>query len=151
MEHEGMVHALESIHRLLRPRGTLLDIHPVADAALIRVLRGGKQVFCESYPSESGDDFRAADRAIERAVERGLFRSGRSIVFDFLTHASSTAELNDFFVTADAYDERPQDGLVAARRVELFTRADEMIKTAGPGAELVYHEVVRATHLEPVT
>jgi len=28
MEHEGMVHALEEIHRLLKPAGTLIEIHP---------------------------------------------------------------------------------------------------------------------------
>jgi len=150
MDHEGMVHALESIHRLLKSNGSLLDIHPVPDVALIQVLNAGKQVFSELYPSESGDDFRAADRAIDLIVERGLFRLDRSTVFDFLTHASSTSELKDFFATADAYDTRPPEGPVEARRALLYSRVDRPLETAGPGAELVYHEVVRLTHLMPV-
>jgi hypothetical protein len=33
MEYGGMVHALEEIHRLLKPSGRLIDIHPVAEAS----------------------------------------------------------------------------------------------------------------------
>ena len=142
-----MVHALESIHRLLKAHGRLLDIHPVPDVALIKVLDAGRQVFSELYPSQSGEEFRAADHAIDLIVERGLFRLDRSTVFDFFTHASSTSELKDFFGTADAYDKRPQESRVEARRAELYARADQMIETAGPNAELVYHERVRMTHL----
>ncbi|HSB88946.1 MAG TPA: hypothetical protein VLD63_02855 [Anaerolineales bacterium] len=145
-----MVHALESIHRLLKTNGSLLDIHPVADVALVKVLNAGKQVFSELYPSESGEDFRAADRAIDLIVERGLFRLDRSTVVDFLTHASSTSELKEFHATADAYDTRPSEGPVEARRGLLYSRVDRALEISGPGAELVYHEVVRMTHLKPV-
>jgi SAM-dependent methyltransferase len=34
MEHRGMVHALQEIRRLLKPRGILIDIHPVPVAPL---------------------------------------------------------------------------------------------------------------------
>ncbi len=146
-----MVHALESIHRLLKAHGSLLDIHPVPDVALIKVLNAGNLVFSELYPSQSGEDFRAADRAIDLIIQRDLFRLERSTVFDSLTYASSTSELNDFFETADAYDKRRQEGAVEARRAELYARVDQMIKTAGPGAELVYHERVRITRLKPMT
>ena len=145
-----MVHALESIHRLLKADGSLLDIHPVPDLARIKVVKAGKQVFSELYPSQSGEDFRAADRAIALIVERGMFRQDGGRVFDFLTHASSTSELNDFHAIADAYDERPQEGPVEARRAELYSRVDQILKAAGPGTELVYHEVVRTTHLKPI-
>jgi hypothetical protein len=151
MEYGGMVHALEQIHGLLKADGSLVDIHPVPDVAVIKVLNAGRQVFSEQYPSQSGEDFRAADRAIELILRRNLFHLERGTIFDFFTYASSASELNDFFATADAYDQRPQEGTVEARRAELFARVDQMIMTAGPGAELVYHERVRIARLKPIT
>ncbi len=146
-----MVHALEQIHKLLKADGGLIDIHPVPDVALIKVLNAGRQVFSEQYPSQSGDDFRAADRAIELILQRNLFSVERGTVFDFFTYASSASELNDFFATADAYDQGPQVGTVQSRRAELFARVDRIIETAGPGAEVVYHERVRIARLKPIT
>jgi hypothetical protein len=151
MANEGMVHALEQIHALLKAGGSLIDIHPVPDVAVITVMKAGRQLFSEQYPSQSGEDFRAADRAIELVLKRNLFHLERSTIFDFFTHASSASELNDFFETADAYDQRPQEGTVQARRTELFARVDQLIGTAGPGAELVYHERVRMACLKPIT
>ena len=145
-----MVHALETIHRLLKAHGSLLDIHPVPDVARIKLMNAGKQVFSELYPSQSGEDFRAADRAIDLIVERGMFRLDRSSVFDFLTHASSASELKDFHAVADAYDKRPPEDPMEARRAELYSRVDRTLKDSAPGTELVYHEVVRMTHLRPV-
>ena len=146
-----MVHALEQIHGLLKAGGSLIDIHPVPDVALIKILNAGKQVFSEPYPSQSGEDFRAADRAIELILQRNLFHLERGSIFDFFTYASSASELNDYFEIADAYDQKPQEGSVEARRADLFARVDQIIMTAGPAAELVYHEMVRIARLKPIT
>jgi hypothetical protein len=151
MEPEGMVHALESISRLLKAHGSLLDIHPVPDVARVKLINAGREVLSELYPSQSGEDFRAADRAIDLIVERGVFRLDRSSVFDFLTYASSASELKEFHASADAYDKRPLEDPVEERRAELYTRVDRTLEDAAPGTELVYHEVVRMTHLKPVT
>ena len=65
-----MVHALEEAHRLLTPDGLLVDIHPLPEAPTIEVRQGGKLLLSETYPSQSVEDYRQADRAIESAIER---------------------------------------------------------------------------------
>ena len=45
-----MVHALEEIQRLLRPGGSLIDIHPFPEVPLIEVYQGGRVLFAEPQP-----------------------------------------------------------------------------------------------------
>jgi len=47
MKYEGMVHALEEIQRLLRPDGSLIDIHPVLEAPLIEAYQGDRVLLAE--------------------------------------------------------------------------------------------------------
>jgi hypothetical protein len=42
-----MVHALEEIHRLLRPNGTLIDIRPYAEPTIVEVISGDQTLFAE--------------------------------------------------------------------------------------------------------
>lgn len=87
MEHEGMVHALEGIERLLRPDGSLIDIHPVLEAPLVEVHTGGGVAFAESSPSyDYEEDLRQAEDALARIVQRGIFVTDRGHEFDFLTY-----------------------------------------------------------------
>src|SRR5919204_397683 len=55
MEHEGMVHALEEIHRLLRPAGTLIEIHPAIGSPFVEVRSGGNVAFSEPDPGYEVD------------------------------------------------------------------------------------------------
>ncbi len=56
MERDGMVPALEEVHRLLRPSGTLIDIHPVFGTAQLEVHSGGSRL------SRTGADCSAETR-----------------------------------------------------------------------------------------
>jgi len=150
MKHEGMVHALKEIHRLLRPNGTLIDIHPVLEAPLIEVSQGGRVLFAEAFPFHDYDDYRQADDALAQIVERRLFVIERSGKFDFLTYGSSVAELRDFMAKANAYDDRPKDEAVAAREAELAARVEEIMQAAGEGVEVTHHERARIARLKPV-
>lgn len=151
MNYEGMVHALEEAHRLLKPDGGLIDIHPLPIPSIIKVRQGGRLVFSEPYPPQSIEDYRQADSAIELAIQRHLFVLERRGQFDFLTYASSASELNDFFATANAYDQSPKNEAVQARRANLLVRIDQMINAAGPGAEVVFHETARIASMKPIT
>ncbi|MBI2973615.1 MAG: hypothetical protein HYY39_07510 [Armatimonadetes bacterium] len=150
MKHEGMVHALEEIHRLLRPDGSLIDIHPVLEAPLIEAYQGANVLFAEPSPDYSGEDYRQAEHALAQIVQRRLFVIDRKGEFDFLTYGSSVAELRDFLAKANAYDQRPKDEAVAAREAELYTRVEESMQTAGEGAEVAYHERARIARLKPM-
>jgi hypothetical protein len=150
MKYEGMVHALEEIHRLLRPAGSLIDIHPVLEAPLIEVYQGPQVVFAEPSPDYFGEDYRQAEHALAQVVSRGLFVIERSGEFDFLTYGSSVAELRDFMAKANAYDDSPKDESAVAAEEELYARVDELMQASGEQAEVVYHERARIARLKPV-
>ena len=147
MQYEGMVHALEEIHRLLRPDGSLIDIHPILEAPLIEVFQGGKVLFAEPIPVRDYEDYRQAEDALAQIVLRRLFVIVHSGEFDFLTYGSSVAELRDFVAEANAYDDRPKDAAVATREAELAARVEEIMQAAGEGAEVAYHERGRIARL----
>ena len=146
-----MVHALEGISRLLRRDGYLIDIHPVIETPLVEVHQGGGVTFAEPSPSyDYEEDLRQAEDALSRIVERGMFVTHRSREFDFLTYGSSVAELRDYTAQAGAYDDRPEDEAVVARKAEMYARVDEVMRTSGGRPEVVFHEKGRMTRLAPV-
>ena len=151
MKHEGMVHALEEIQRLLRRDGSLIDIHPVLEAPLIEAYQGGKVLFAEPVPFRDYEDDRQAEDALTQVVQRRLFVVERGGEFDFLHYGSSIAELRDYMAKANAYDDRPKDEAVAAREGELYTRVEEIMQAAGEGAEVAYHERGRIAQLRPMS
>lgn len=146
-----MVHALEEIRRLLRPDGSLIDIHPVLEAPLIKVYQGDRVLFAEPYPGydDYEVDLRQAEDALAQIVKRRLFVIERNGDFDFLTYGSSVAELRDFWVKSEAYDDSPTDDVVAAQEAELFARVEEIMQSAGQGAEVADHERARIARLRP--
>jgi SAM-dependent methyltransferase len=150
MDHEGMVHALEALHRLLRHDGRLIDIHPVPDAPVIEVVKAGKIVFAEPTPSHDDADYRQADAASAQVVQRGLFAVERKGEFDFLTYAASYGELRDYMEEANASEDRPVDKATAAKEAALAARVETVMKSAGRGARIVHHERARIARLRPL-
>src|SRR5439155_19477781 len=151
MEHEGMVDALEGRASPLRPDASLIEVHPVLEAPLVEVHGGGRVAFAESSPSyDYEEDLRQAEDALARIVDRGMFVTDRGREFDFLTYGSSVAELRDFMAEAGAYDDRPEEDAVVARKTELYARVDELMKAAGDRVEVAFHEKARMARLTPV-
>jgi hypothetical protein len=70
--------------------------------------------------------------------------------FDLPIYSSSIAELVKFLEEIDAYDDSPKDKKVEVRMTELFHRINEIMKAAGEGAEVAYHERARITRLKPI-
>jgi hypothetical protein len=75
MAHEGMVHALSEIHRVLVPDGVLIDLRPLCD-------RWGVEVFSARETHETGhltdlpvavEDDEAANQAMASVESNGLF------------------------------------------------------------------------------
>jgi hypothetical protein len=151
MKHEGMVHALEEIKRLLRRNACLIDIHPVREAPIIEVRTADEVLFAEASPSyDYDDDLRHAEDALLWAIERALFVLDGSHELEFVTIASSVIELRDFFAVSGAYEEDPLDEATEARVQELYGRVDEVMQAAGENAWVAHRERARVTRLNPV-
>jgi hypothetical protein len=150
MEYEGMVHALEELHRLLKPDGVLIDIHPVPMWSFIKVYRRGEVLFEEMLPETYWEDVNRAERALAEVVEGGLFVVEMADKFDFLTYASSVGELRAYRELMDAFDDSPKDEAAVLREEELAAQVETILRKSGKGAEVAIHERGRMARMRPV-
>jgi hypothetical protein len=150
METAGMVHALEEIHRLLRPDGCLIDIHPFSDQATIEVHQGRAVAFAVTLPAFSADAIRDAEDALAQVGERRLLRLERAASFDFLTYASSVSELYAYYEEANAFDDSPTDEALIEWMSQLAPTVEEALRAAGDGAEVAYRERAHIARLVPL-
>ncbi len=145
-----MVHALKEIKRLLKPDGFLVDIHPIREEPLIQIYQRENLLFSESDPGYDYDEsLRHADEALEEVVRRGLFLIEGKAEFELVTHASSVAEMRDYWAKYGAYDEEPKDDAITTRQNDMYNRANEIMQRVR-GEEITYHERARITRLKPV-
>lgn len=145
-----MVHALEEIHRLLRPGGTLIEIHPAVEAPpFVEVSVNGSLSFSEDDPGfDYEEDSRHAEAAVAAVVERGVFTLEDRRRFELRTHAVSVEELRDYWAVYDAYDPEEKEETLARRQDEMYARAHGVLERS-PGAELVYVEPATMSRLTP--
>ena len=146
-----MVHALEEIHRLLKPTGILIEIHPaIAPPPYVQVASTGNVSFTEDDPGyDYDDDLRHAEAAVATAVDRGVFVPGGRRRFELRTHAATVEELRDYWTVYDAYDPEVKEESVARRRDEMYARANEALERS-PGSEIVYVEPAVMSRLIPL-
>ena len=147
-----MVHALEEIHRLLKPTGVLIDIHPVAVSSPIEIHHGGKiDLVGQLSIRQWCVDFQQADSALAELAQRGLFAPERERVFDSLTHYPSVAEMRTSLKESIAKFARDaQSAGEGVPHVEaLAARADELMQAAVSGAELIVREPTHISRLRP--
>ena len=144
-----MVHALEEIHRLLRPDGTLVDIHPVPEPSLVEVIQGDRILFAEPKRESDHEGVQHADRAIAQVLERKLFVAERNHEFDFISYGSSVSKLRDFWDRYDAFKDSPKEEALLAYEDEVFARAEEILKGSGEDAEAAIHERASIARLKP--
>jgi hypothetical protein len=149
MEHEGMVHALEQIHRLLRRTGTLIEIHPALEVPFVEVRSNGGLSFREDDPGyDYEDDLRSTEEAVARVVGRGVFVLQGRRRFELRTHASSVKEFRDHWAVVGAYDPEEKEEALVRRQDEMYARTHEVLDRS-PGAELVYVEPATMSRLMP--
>jgi hypothetical protein len=149
MEHEGMVHALEQIHRLLRRTGTLIEIHPALEVPFVEVRSNGGLSFREDDPGyDYEDDLRSAEEAVATVVRRGVFVLQGRRRFELRTHASSVREFRDYWAVVGAYDPEEKEEALVRRQDEMYARTHKVLDRS-PGAELVYVEPATMSRLMP--
>jgi hypothetical protein len=152
MEYGSMVHALEEIHRLLKPRGYLLDIHPVAEHSSIEIHRNGKfDLVGHLEVHQWCVDFEEADNALIEIVQRGIFTIEQKGIFDALTYYDSAAEMGTALkesIHKFVREGEPIDEEVS--QVETLARqAEEVLGAASKGAKLVLREKDQISRLKP--
>jgi hypothetical protein len=152
MEPEGMVHALEQTHRLLKPTGSLIEIHPsVEPAPSVEVRSSGGLSFSEDDPGfDYVGDLLHAERAVATVLDRDLFVLGGRHTLEFRTHAASVPELRDYWDVYDAYDPPEKEEAVVRRRDEMYARAASAAEAAEDDAEVIYVEPIMMSLLTPV-
>jgi hypothetical protein len=153
MEYGGMVHALEEIHRLLRPSGTLIDIHPVAEASPIEIYHGGKTHLAGLLDvREWCVDYQEADKALTEVVQRGLFAVERQGLFDSPTYYGSVPEMYaSLKVSLDKYARDAESAVVGLPDVEaVIGPTQELMDAAGSGGELSIRERIHIARLRPM-
>ena len=122
-----MVHALETVHSLIKPGGLLIDIHPGLDKAWVEVRVNGKDYFLDIV--EETDDYieyRQANEALTEIVKRGLYSVEESGKFIFIIHAGSMDEMREF-LSASWKDAVLNDSLDGKAR-EYFSKAAESLE-----------------------
>ena len=149
-----MVHALEEIHRLLKPAGTLIDIHPVAESSRIEIHQGRKiDLVGHLTVRQWRTDFQQADSALAEIVQKGLFIVERAEVFDSLIYYDSPAEMRVALKESiDYFDRGDQSTDDEAQQVDaLAARAEELMQDAVSEAELIAHEPTHISRLKPIS
>ena len=145
-----MVHALEEIHRLLRPDGTLVDIHPFPEPSLVKVIQGDRILFAEPKRESDHEGVQHADRAVAEVLERKLFVAERDHEFEFFSYGSSAFELREFWDRYNAYEETPKEEARLAYEDQVFARAEEILKRSDGDAEAAIHERARIARFKPI-
>jgi hypothetical protein len=146
-----MVHALEEIHRLLKPAGALIEIHPAVDAPpFVEVRSKGQLLFSEGDPVfDYEDDLRHADAAVASVLDQRVFLLEDRRTFELRTYATSVKELRDHWALVVAYDPEEPEETLLRRRDEMYARAHEVLELTA-GAEIVYVEPATMSRLAPL-
>jgi hypothetical protein len=98
MQHEGMVHALSEIRRVLVNDGILIDLRPITEPYSVEVISARETRPIGNLldlPTGIADD-EAADRSIARAAENGWFIQEQAEFFPFYYSWDSPREMEEF-------------------------------------------------------
>ncbi|MFQ5943247.1 MAG: hypothetical protein ACE5JF_06815 [Anaerolineales bacterium] len=147
-----MVHALEEIHRLLRPEGKLIDIHPVPQPSTVQIIRDGEVMFAEPKRdiTDENEDVQHADQAIAEVLAREVFALERSDEFDFFSHARTVPELREFWDRYNDYSDTPKAESRLAQEEAVYARAEKTRQELGEEAEAAIHEITKIARLKPI-
>jgi hypothetical protein len=93
-----MVHALTEIQRTLRPGSVLIDLRPVRAPRQLEVIRGDGALVAGDFEVIEGDgaDDEAANEALRRVVQEGLFHRERDGSFKFAYYWDSVDEMMEY-------------------------------------------------------
>lgn len=148
-----MVHALEKIHRLLKPNGFLIDIHPVAEHSSVEIHQNENiNLVGQLEVSQWCVDFQEADKALEEIIKRGIFMVEQKGMFETLTYYDSATEMGTALkqsIHKYVREGEPVDEEISHVEV-LAAQAEELLQAAGGKAMLVLREPDHISRLKPI-
>jgi hypothetical protein len=141
MEPAGMVHALETVHGLLRPDGRLIDIHPNGEPPAF-IVRSGEQDEIAGWLAETDDfiEYGQAEAALAQVVRERLFSVEKQSTFIFNTYAETFAELSAYL------EANWSDAVILP---DTAAHAEALLNTARGKTRALLRETVRISHLRP--
>ncbi|MGH2727188.1 MAG: hypothetical protein ACRDKS_09460 [Actinomycetota bacterium] len=131
----------------------MIDIHPVEESLPVEIHQDGRvELVGELTVPQWCTDFRRADEALAEVTQRGLFAVEEHRLFDSLTHYGSVAELREALrESIDRFSRGAESAAEAGPPAEeIVTRADEKMRGAVHGAELVVRERTHISRLRPI-
>jgi hypothetical protein len=135
MERAGMVHALEKIHRLIKPTGQLIAIHPSTELPSIEIrLRDRFIAAGWLHETDDGIEYELADQALAAVMTSGLFALERSSTFGFLLYADTLADLQKYL--AEEWKDAYIDDVT-------LMRAGELMSSIERDREVIVSETIR--------
>jgi hypothetical protein len=153
MEYGSMVHALEEIHRLLKPSGFLIDIHPVAEHSSIEIHQNGKvDLVGQLKVSQWCVDFQEADKALDEIIQRNMFTVEQKGMFETLTYYDSATEMSTALKQSiHKYVREAEPVEEEVSHVEVLAgQAEELLQAASSKAMLVLREPDHISRLKPM-
>ena len=138
MTPEGMVHALRTVHALLRPGGAVIDVRPLPvdpDLGVQRGDRSGDPIEWVGVLGETDDgiEYRLADAAMAFEVAAGRFVRESGEAFLLRRYADSLAELRGYFV------KHWKDAVISPATAEAIERAAAAVR--GPSRVVIREHV----------
>jgi hypothetical protein len=143
MSPEGMVHALETIHNLLKSDGRLIDIHPRGKPTPLYALEAAEKVLL-GHIQETDDfiEYRQADDAIQNVINRNMYGLMGEEVFAYSTYAGSLEELSahlkdawsDAILEASIWEKADQLGIAKTNPSHAEARRIQIVEQIGIGA-----------------
>lgn len=97
-----MVHALQQVHRVLKPDGILVDLRPAPAHRRLGIGEGRSWRFVGELHEVLDDDY-AANAAVDRVIRAGLFRKEKRMRFQLDRVMDTLQDVRDFI---EEFDER---------------------------------------------
>jgi hypothetical protein len=121
VETEDVVNVLRNVHRSVKPRGLVLDVHPVAVDFAVRA--GGRGLgFVDT--SRFAPVIEAMDAGVAQVVDEGMFEEVRTLRRNVVEHYDDAAEALE---EADGWDHLRLPAAVRRRLERTDARPVELV------------------------
>lgn len=147
-----MVHALKEIHRLLKPGGLLIDIHPASEPSPIEIHQNENiDLVGHLKVHQWCLDYQQADNALTEIIQRGLYSLEKKDEFDTLTYYETAEEMGASFkesIHKYARDARSAEE-AALHAGRLAAKVEKRMQDADSGTKLAMREREHISWLKP--
>ena len=131
MQHEGMVHALSEIRRVLVPNGILIDLRPMSEGRLVEVFsaREKREIGDATVLPRETDDNAAADQAMRTVEANGWFTRASEEFFPIFYVWDTANEMIEWIETEwEDFIELDEEIKRAARSAWALGDADSRVR-----------------------